>query len=261
MRIWTPILIFLFAIGAAHAQNITFTDKAGKMVVRSIASWSTKLTDAKTIHFKAKGSPLSAAWPSQGLTVTANMIEGDAIRTDAGLVLKGAILSGKVHTVAIRAKQTITTDSETATITMEGAKTSIVLAGGVSIDSVSPEIGQTLHASATSGSLGLMDPKGLTTAMLEGEVHIKTMRRGNGIKPVTMTADCKRLDLDVSADPGLMTLTGNVKISGTEPALAGDIEASKVVITLDPNFQPTQVEATGEPGITHVRDRASGVVH
>ena len=46
----------------ASAQNITFTDKGGKMFLKNITSWSTKLVNGNTvIHFKAKGAPLKTS--------------------------------------------------------------------------------------------------------------------------------------------------------------------------------------------------------
>lgn len=245
----------------AFAQNtskIVFTDKSGEMVLDNISSISTRLTGQDMIHFRAVGHKLHGSWASLKMSLTAEAIEGDARRSSTGLMLQGATVSGGVHLTMNRGLQVITADSKSAVVTSSGDKMHVDMDGGVVIDSRNASAGESVHATGSTGSVTVSQANGMGNATLTDPVKVDMTRRLQGGAPAHLVARSKRLDINREASPATITLTGDVSIQGNDPALAGDLRAGKVIITLDDKGQPVGMDATGEPGVTRIKKRGRG---
>lgn len=248
-------LLLSAAAAAARAQDLTFADKSGNMTIRHFSSWSTRLTGPDTIHFKASGKALEGQWVNDGLTIKAQTIEGDAQRVSGKLILKKAVATGGVHAVADKGNDHLTTDSAQATIEADGAALRLALDGGVTIDTNNPVSGSSSHTTGARANVRFEPPVGLSRATLFGPVRSDMKRRGTQGVPVTLTARCGRLEIDRRTNPSTITLIDDVRIEGSDPVLAGDIRATRAVITMDENGQPIGIDAEGEPGVARVRER------
>lgn len=239
------------------AQGITFTDSGGKMTLTNITSWSTRLGDAGTLHFKAAGNKLKGTWSGLGLTVNARAIEGDAKRVGGALQLIRATVTGDVHMVAVRTNQTVTCDSASAVITADGDAMDVKLNGGVNLLSESSATGEITKASGADGTARIVPTLGLSAASLVGQVALDMTRKTNAAT-THVVAHSKRLDINRASDPPTMTLKGDVIVQGNDPVVAGEIRASSVVITMDAQGQPIGVDAEGDPGVMRFKQRGGG---
>ncbi len=241
-------------VATAFGQKIKFSDKSGEMTLANIDNWSTRLTSPDTLHFRAMGNKLSGTWTNLGIAVTSRSIEGDAKRIGSTLSLQKATLTGGVHVTVRRPKQIVDTDSSKANITSEGDQMVIHLEGGVVIDSRSLQTSETMHATGSSGNARITPTTGLGRATLRGPVAVEMTRKDvKGITRITSHSD--RLDIDKMTDPATITLVGNVTLLGNDPVIAGDIRASRAVITLDANGQPVGMDAEGDPGVMKFKEK------
>ena len=267
MKSWKPLLL-IFGVGAtlAHGQTMTFTDKSGNMTLSNFSSWSTRVTGENKFHFKATGEKLEGAWVSQGLTITAKTIEGDAERRSGGkLVLKNATLTGGVHAVSKKGSTVFTLDCASTVIKEDSAElTRFDCDGGVTIDTVTHSTGQKIpttthsHTTGHKGTVFVKQGAGIQSATLFGPVRIETERYGVGVSKANLIASCQRMDMVQGASGGSITLIGDVVITGSDPVVAGEIHVDKAVIYLDANGTATGMDSEASPGVMRFTDRRKG---
>ena len=262
MKILKPpaFLACLLLVGAARAQTINFSDKAGKMTLTHISSWSTRLNPGNILHFKALGSKLHGEWETLGLKVDAGGIEGDAKRVGAvgnnsSLELQNATLTGGVHLVVNQKGQLVTMDCASAVIKSDGSVMNVTLEGGVTIDRDVPATGEKLHATGSRGTAQVTMANGLGKATLAGPVTIDMNRKSTQAATVHVNAKARKLDINRMADPSTIVLTGDVTIQGNDPAIAGDIRASRAVILVDAKGNVIGIDADGDPGVMRFKGR------
>lgn len=254
------ILACLLLAGIACAQTINFSDKAGKMTLTRITSWSTRLNPGNILHFKALGHKLHGEWANLGLKVDADSIEGDAKRvgavgTGSSLELQNATLTGGVHLVVDQKGQVVTMDCASAVIKSDGTVMNVTLEGGVIIDREAPATGEKLHATGSHGSAQVTMANGLGKATLFGPVTIDMNRKSTQATTTHVNAKAKKLDINRTADPSTIILTGDVVIQGNDPVIAGDIRASRAVILVDAKGNVIGIDADGDPGVMRFKER------
>ncbi|MBI1756243.1 MAG: hypothetical protein HYR64_03950 [Fimbriimonas ginsengisoli] len=254
----TLFLAFLGATAVAFAQTrINFSDKSGNMTIRNFTSWSSRMGDKDHMHFKGAGKPLHGTWKEENVEVDCQQMEGDAQRLEGKFRLTHAVLTGSVKVVQIKGAQTVTSWSDTAVIDREGEVTRIELTGRSRMESQGPGKGESSSAKGDLGAL-VVGEQGLRTATLTGNVSLQMKRVGSDGQPLTLDGKCRRLDADLVSSPATLTLSGEVVLTGNNPAMAGDAHADKAVITLDADRQPVGIDLTGEPGQTRYSERGKG---
>lgn len=265
MRRLALALVAVAAIAAAQSVTV-WKDAAGNMVVRNLSSWRATRVSDKAISFKGLGKPFEASWKEQGLTVRATTMEGLAEKDDKGAYqLQRATIEG-IASAAI--EETVdgsvrTTEIRCKTIRYDGVGSKADLEGPVRVVSKVPAQSQSLELTGSSAHLGLTPI---------GEKADWPLRSGTIEGPVTMRLDSVERDPKGEAEPRkvrvtgkanratfndaarTITLTGRVELEGTDSIIGAEVKADRVVITLDERREIVDIEFTGSPGESRLRD-------
>lgn len=266
-----PALVLVAAL--ALAQGGMFRDKAGNMEVRNIKSWRIQPEGKGKIKFVGVGSPtLKGTWRAQRLTITAGSLEA-YVTADSknAYALDTASMTGGVQVDRESpgsAGGTQSANVKSSTATYMAKEQRIEAKGNVTLHSQDDSIGQTIHATGSAGTILLSDPGARTSSVGRATLSGPVVLKMNAVRQVTEEGTTKKVPytLDGSADKmeydaekRTVTLTGNVKLSGDDPVLAGaEIEAARAVITLLASGEIEAVDFDGEPGRTVYKGQPTG---
>lgn len=275
MRALTYAFAAALASLAVAQQEFTFRNKEGTLRITGYTQvkFTRVAKSADRVAFKlAAPNAITGVWTKQDLTLRAKQFEGVAARGE----IESALLSGGVVATATRPSkvqgQTQTVVAKAETAQFNGATNRLALDGGVTIDDEDQGTDSIFRAKGAQGWLVLTDAqekgaKGrIQSAALEGSVRLdlsslRTVTEKGRRSQVryTLVATGSRVDfklLPSGENYGVVTLSGNVVITGNDPILFGQITgASKVVITLDSEKQPVDIESEGAPTTTTITQK------
>lgn len=286
----TPVLVAALALG--QGQSFLFKDRDGKMTISNMGSWRATLdkNDPDLIHFRGRAlaGELEGVWDVQKLRVRAKAIEGTARKGAGPSQLEQAILTGGVTSTITRpssikggGNQTVVVNSDR--MDFDGNSNRMDLTGGVKVNQDDPAAKSTMTATGAKATVVLTDAQGqgakdrpIESADLTGSAKIvftseRTVTQREKSGPVkkrvefTMTATASRVDFKVlkgGKDYGTVTLTGSVVVTGNDPILFGEMKGyERIVITLDSEMQPVDIEAGEGRGTTTVTQKKGGGTH
>lgn len=247
---------------AVMGAGVSFKDSEGNMSLKNLSSWLTRRVDANTLSFKGAGSPFNGEWKSQGLTVRGSTLEGRSVKGTKGYYVTDLNVGGKVQLrIAAAAtggvSPTRTVNGDRLVFKGDESSGTVVMTGNVRFEDVIKD--RTINITGSSANLNLdLRPKAetpVTLANLAGPVKmtLKQTREvtRQGAKAVQITdveATADRIQYDPSENGAAITLSGNVRVQGTQDAAGGEMTADRVVIQLDSLGEVVSIEATGNPG-------------
>ena len=268
----SPILTVTALVFAVQGR-INLQDKAGNMEVRGGTSFIIEaIENSSKVKFIGKGNPIVAEWKKDGMLVESQNLEAIADRPAVGRYnVESAILQGAVHAKQKTNAQLVEIWSNDANYTASNETWD--LNGNVRVEQSDSVKGTSSKMSGTKGTIVLYargektSPRGrIKTANVTGpvtfEVHSKRMVQVSSnppkseLKPTVVTGKADRMDFDNVQ--GTVTLTGNVFISGDDPVVPGDMEATKATVFLDETGGVKRIELEGEPGVTRLKRPAKG---
>lgn len=217
--------------GLAMAQStFTFTGSKGDFSIRARDGkgepikdgWKFDLEGAVVITSRKDRFTLSAP----KVTATVAAVQGSSSASQ----VKTARATGGVKVTQSTASSTANLQSQTATYTA-GARTSTLLVqGSVRIQSIDTQKRETLVATGTSGT-AILNPgakRGMDSATLNGPVRVEIVQAGSSRGKAVFTG--QRLTMNQNQ----VTLTGNVKATGTGSAQFGDLSnVDRVTVDLN----------------------------
>lgn len=273
----SPALLLSAALlAAAVAQNTqisTWSDTAGNMKIENWTSWRITKTGENTYDFKGSGSPFRGTWKEQGLMVLGKSVTGKTKKEPKGAMqlVAAEVLGVQKATLTETPKSGIvrTTELQSTTLQFNGETSTVTLPNPVTVISRSPAESQTLELHGSSAKLIL------TPFDEKAEWPVKF---GEVFGPVTMTLDTlervekkegeepkppKRIQVTAKASKvtfndadRTIVLSGNVTLDGSDTVIGANVRCTKAVITLNAAREIVDIELTGNPGVTEMRDGA-----
>jgi LPS export ABC transporter protein LptC len=217
---------------------ITYKDNAGNMAVEVDSFKITRDPNADLYNFSGTGSPFSAKWLKQGITITGNALSGTFVPLAEGNRTRWDLRSGK-FTGNITAK----VDGERGNMDMKGLDVFTIdhlvdskrwkFGGSGSAITVNlPDTGATITGRQFEGfASGNSTRPEWESATITGGVRavVTQMDRKTG-QSYTVTATCPRVDIDKSERS--VRLSGGARAEGNHPAMGpgGAVITSPVVI-------------------------------
>lgn len=261
----------LAVLAAAQVGDFYMKDKSGQSSITGWTSFQVKTLPEGRHQYTVIGNPFQARWEGQKLTFTAKRGEFLSLGvSQSTTIVEKATLTGGVHAVATRpsrkggtAEQTITIDSPTVEYTAENE--TLTCPGKVAVDQQDKAASQSFRVDGSSGKVGLhpsgtpqRDKQAIQTLRLEGpvtfelhslaEVKDSADPKKSTLKPFVIKGSGRLLTYDDATRT--MVLDRDVKVEGTHPAMVGTMSAVRAVFTLDENWNPVEIELTGDPGHT-----------
>lgn len=247
-----------------------FSDKAGNMIVENWTSWKATRVGENGLKFFGTGQPIRGTWKDQGLKVNGQKIEGEAaISRNDRFQLTTATLSGNVNAEIRKTAEDgspSNIDLDTETIVFDYPNSKVKLTSKVRIGGQWGKDRQTFSLDAPSAELVLPPPGQKSDfPLLHADVPGRVTMNFGGVRsardPQTGKATGVKFAIVAKAnhlvydDPTrTIKLTGNVTISGEDPTIGGDIEASSATIKLTSDRRVKEIELAGSPGKSTVRD-------
>lgn len=248
-------------VSAQQAKRILLVDKESNVEIVGYSGFNIKYLGKGRSSVTATGKPLVVNWTTQEMNLKTSRFVGTVAQGEGrSLELESATLTGvdmllKRASAAAgsTAKQELVMTGESGTYT--ASTSTLKLLGGIKIERKDPAAEQSMTLTGASATIILYPnplPKGARSAMKSGEVagpvriEVNSVRVEEGKKLASkIVATGNRLDL---SDPdSTMTLTGNVRITGNDPALMGDVTANKVTMKFDAKGNLEEIDAVGEP--------------
>src|SRR5262249_4651793 len=142
--------------------------------------------------------------------------------------------------------------------------------GELNFSKSDPGMHQTMKASGSKGRFVLASSAaagsaGLDSAEVDGPVVMNMAGVTTDQDPKTKKPrerpfhmDGRANHLSYSAGKRTITLTGAVHVTGDDPLLGADINATKAVINLDEKGEVKSIDMEGEPGQTTYREKKGG---
>lgn len=277
-----PLLVALAGLTAALAVSqsgqtkITeIKDKAGNMWVRGFAKMRLERIGANQLKYTvstATGKKLQATWTKENIRIESGGLECLVLRDkDNAYRLQTATMSGGIVADFIRAsanaqsKENQTAKIQAASADYDGSKDTVTVKGNVTLTRTDPGAGQTMTATGASGTIQLSEQgasaNAVKAATLNGPVKLTMtgVRDGDDGKPVkfTLTGLADRMVFNDAART--IVFTGNVRISGDDPTLGGDISGVNVAtVKLTKDGEIESIDLEGDPGKTVVQDKRKG---
>lgn len=281
------------AIVLGQGQSFVFRDREGAMTITNMGSWRATLdkSDPDLIRFRGRAlsGELQGAWDTQNLKIRAKAIEGSARKGGQGSELEQAVLTGGVTANIVRPSSIRGPGKQTVVVTADrmdfnGNTNRMDLTGGVEVNQDDPAAKSSMTAMGPKATVVLTDAqdksskeKPIQSAALSGGAKITftsvrlVSERAQGKPPIkkevrfTLVATASSVDFKVlksGQDYGTVSLSGNVVVTGNDPILFGEMKGyQRVVITLDAEMQPVDIEAGEGRGSTTVTQKRGGGSH
>lgn len=269
------------AAGIAVSQSSTpvqvpeIKDKAGNMWVRGFSKMSYQNLGSNRLKFTVStlaGKKLLATWAKENIRVESGGLECLVLLDkDKAYRLQTATMTGGIAADFVRAsanlasKEKQTANIRAASADYDGSKSEVTVRGNVTLTRSDPGASQTMNASGSSGVIAL-SPQGaaanaVRAATLNGPVKLTMtgVRAGDDGKPAkyNLIGDADRMVFDDAKRT--IVFTGNVRISGDDPSLGGDISGvNNATVTLTKEGEIESIELEGDPGKTVVQDKRGG---
>ncbi len=257
------------------AQGPEIRDKSGSTWVRG---WSKvryeKLSDGK-LKYIVRANPgkrILGSWKQEGMEIEVGELDFVVVPTGGTFDLQTATMGGSIDVTITRpsanasSKVAQTAHIKAGSADYLGAKSTVDVKGGVTLTQADPGANQNMTATGSSGTITLSKPgtkdRSVQQATLSGPVVMKLSgtRKGDDGKP-------QKYDVNGIADKMVFNdaqhtviFTGNVKITGDDPSLGGQISGvSRVVITFLASGEIDSIDMEGDPvGTTTVSDKRKG---
>lgn len=260
-------LALVVALASGQVMRV-IRDKEGVLELKNLASFrSTQVTKSQIVH-RGKGAPrFNATWAERGLALSGESLEVVTDKNADGdfevsvVHVVGGVKGSVDETDERGLKRTATLDCDTAEL--NAAKNTGTLQGGVSIDARSPEEGKRLKFTGSSAEIGLVPLKtkadfpftrvevaGPITVRYESEVQDAETKKS---RKVLISAKGSRLVYN--DDARTLTLTGNVTLEGNDELVGTNVQASRAVLKFDAKRDLIDVELTGDPGTSTLREK------
>ncbi len=247
----------------ASSEDVRFRDREGNMEITGLSSWRAKQLDDGSLSFTGTGSPFLGKWRDQGLTIRGQKIEGKAARSDKGLKLSQATVSGGVRTewVSERSGQTRTHQLNCNSATYDLAQQRLSLQGGVTWTTTSANSPRLMRLTGTSATVIFQTGAGTPSNSIESgtlvgpiQIRIETereVRADSGkteVRKVTLTGRAGRATYSDSSRT--LVLTGSIFLEGDDTVLGGTVDAAKATLRFSPQGELVEVDLEGSPGRT-----------
>lgn len=268
-------LIATRATSQGGSSTPEIRDKAGNMWVRGFSRMRSENLGGGKFKFTVsttEGKKLKATWSKEKIDIEAGGLECLVVldKTKA-YRLQTANMTGGIAADFVRASSNATSKEEqkaairASSADYEGDKDQVVVKGNVTLTRTDPGAGQSMTATGSSGTIQLSEQgssaNAVKAATLNGPVKLTLtgVRDGDDGKPVkySLTGTGDRMVFnDVSRT---IVFSGNVRISGDDPSLGGDISGVKVAtVQLTKNGEIESIDLEGDPGKTVVQDKRKG---
>lgn len=257
------------------AQIPDIKDKGGNMWVRGFSKMSYKNLGSNRLKFTVStlaGKKLLATWAKENINVESGGLECLVLLDkDKAYRLQTATMTGGIAADFVRASANAASqEKQTANIRAgsadyEGSKNEVTVRGNVTLSRSDPGASQTMNAVGSSGVITLSEQgsaaNAVRAATLNGPVKLTMtgVRPGDDGKPskYNLVGNADRMVFDDAKRT--IVFTGNVRISGDDPSLGGDISGvNNATVTLTKNGEIESIELEGDPGKTVVQDKRKG---
>jgi lipopolysaccharide export system protein LptA len=261
------VVILAASLIAQTGKIATWSDNVGNMTVENWTSWRIKKVGDTTYTFKGIGNPFKGIWKKQGLTVRGKSVEGTVEKDEKGAMqLMDATIDAVVDATLTETPEPgveRTTVLHCQKIVFDGEKSTATLTGGVEVISKSPSESQTLEIKGSKATLDLVpfNEKSdwpIKSGEISGPVTMRldTLERDKKgkekPKKIVVTGKASRIVFNDAART--VTLYGAVELDGSDTVIGSNVTATKAVITLDEKREIVDVELSGDPGKSTLRD-------
>ena len=236
---------------ASQSGVISMNTMQGKWELSQLTSWNLKYPPkSNRAHFLFKGSPVKAAFNKTERVLTAPEVEGEARLDDKkNLVPEKIDFRGGVTGKDTRGTRTVEMSADSGELRGDGLKNDLDLVGNVRL--AQTDSSQTSNLVATGSKATVTGAaKSGATGVLQGPVHLKLNGTSKDGNPLNVNASCQVLTFDLRNAPFRIVLQGDVVVTGAQPGYEGETRASKLTLLLDKDYQPIEMQGSGEPGTT-----------
>lgn len=254
--ILTALVLGAYAFGS-QGGVISMITLQGKWELSQLSSWNFKYPPkTNRAHFIFKGKPVRAAFNQTERILTAPEVEGDAHVDGKALVPERIDFRGGVTGRDAHGSRTTDLSADSGVLRSDGIKNDLDLIGNVKVVQTDASQGSKLVA---TGSKATMTGAGKTgaTGTLQGPVHLKLTGTNKG-NPLDVDATCQVMTFDLSVLPYKLVMSGDVVVNGAQPGYQGETRASRLTLLLDKDYQPIEMQGSGDPGTTTVNKGGSG---
>jgi lipopolysaccharide export system protein LptA len=278
----TTLLISLAGLTATLAVSQSgqtkipeIKDKAGNMWVRGYSRMRIENLGSGKYKFTVStsdGKKLKATWAKENIDIESGGLECLVVldKTKA-YRLQTATMSGGIVANFVRAsanaqsKENQTANIRAASAEYNGSNDTVTVKGNVTLTRSDPGAGQSMSATGASGTIQLSEQgasaNAVKAATLNGPVKLTMtgVRPGDDGKPLkyNLIGLADRMVFNDAART--IVFTGNVRISGDDPTLGGDISGvNSATVKLTKDGEIESIDLEGDPGRTVVQDKRKG---
>lgn len=266
-------------VGLATSQSSTqvpeIRDKAGNMWVRGFSKMRSENLGGGKFKFTvatAAGKKLLATWSKENINLEAGALECLVVLDKAKAYrLQTAEMTGGILADFVRASANAQSkEAQKATIrageaSYDGDKDTVTVRSNVTLVRTDPGAGQSMTATGSSGTIQLSEQgaaaNAVSAATLNGPVKLTMtgVRDGDDGKPVKYALNGFGDKMVFNDAARTIVFSGNVRISGDDPSLGGDISGVRIAtVQLTKNGEIESIELEGDPGKTVVQDKRKG---
>lgn len=250
-------------------------DNAGNMSVTGFSSWRTKKLENgqwKITVRTGQGKRIVGKWVKQKMNVEVGELDAIVdVQKDGAKMLVSASMAGQI--VANFARKSTnasstepqTVDVRAASAEFTAARNEVEVKGGLTLTRTDPGARESMTATGSSGVITLSElgatSNAVKTAVLNGPVVMKMngQRKGDDGKPqaYVLTGSADKMVFNDAAHT--VVFTGNVKITGDDPGLGGEISGvHTATITFAKTGEIESIDLEGDPGRTVIADKKKG---
>lgn len=226
----------------------------------------------KFIVRPAEGKRIIGIWKKQDMRVEVGAL--DAVMNtgkDGAYRLLTATMSGSIDANFTRpssnaaSKERQVVDIKAGSAEYTATEQKVDVKGGVTLVRRDPGAQESMNASGASGVITLSEQGASTnavkTAVLTGPVDMTMTgrRQGDDGKPQAYTLKGHANRMVFSDASRTIVFTGNVRISGDDPGLGGEISGvHTATVTLSKTGEIESIDLEGDPGRTVITDKKGG---
>lgn len=226
----------------------------------------------KFIVRPAAGGRIVGVWAKENLRADVGALDAVmSVGKEGAFELVSATMSSGIVADFTRpssnpdAKSNQTVNVRAASAEYVSAKNEIEIRGGIHVERKDPGAGESLVATGSSGVLTLSaegsKTNALKSAVLNGPVDLTLNGRRKGddekLQPYMMKGHADKVVFNDAART--IVFTGNVKLSGNDPGLGGEISGvHTATVTLTKSGEIDSIDLEGNPGKTVITDKKGG---